>query len=156
MKDLDGVRRNNMKVLMGYAGGTTTGLSEVTKINRSTLSSHLNGREISEKHARQIERAFDKSFGWLDSVHEVEEEPVFDVAVLKATISCIHSTKKIGALYERLGVDGKTDLFNKLYRLFLDPVARNLAPSTLLTLFEGIENEAKSKKTTNRNSRRAR
>jgi len=137
MNTLDETRRENIYHLMSFDGDSVSSLAKKATVSRSTLSSMLNGKTISDKYARRIERVFDKDHGWLDIEHFDTEIPVYDKAVTLAVINCIYSNKRVLRLYDKAGKDGKADLFSKLFILFSDPAARELSISTLLSIIDG-------------------
>lgn len=150
--NIDEVRKENLFLLMAIDNGTISSVSKSTGVARSTLSGVANGKAMLIKHARAIEKALDKPFGWMDKPHSDNEiSPHYTKKALRASIDCIASYKQIGKLYAELDVDGKTDLMDKLYRLFADPAARELSAESL-SIMLGITNE--NSKPVKRNSKR--
>ncbi len=145
MNTLDNIRRENMYLLRSVVGGSVGRFVLKVEANRTTISSMFNGRKITEKYARLIEKGFKKPVGWLDEEHSIDTEIQYDKEVIQYAFNCIYSVKAVGDLFERLEVEGKTDLFDKLYVLFTDPVARELAPSTLLNILTGETDGSRSK-----------
>ncbi len=149
MSTLDDTRRENIYLLMAYDGDSVTTLAKKATVSRSTLSTMLNGKEISDKYARRIERVFNKDAGWLDTEQIDQDVPAFDKDVTKIVFNKIYTTKRLLRLYESVGYEGKADLFSKLFILFNDPAARELSINTLLTIIDGDnKNEAKRGKAT--------
>jgi len=147
MEDVDVIRRNNLQLLMDLGSGTITYLANESGINRSTLSSVMNGSKMLEKHARLIERVFDKPFSWLDIPHHTKGIVEYDRTVLSAALKCLYGTNEVNNLYDGLSVRGKTKLLDKLYLIFTDPAARELQPRTIKVML-GIIDDKKEKRPT--------
>jgi len=144
MDTVDEIRLKNLQLLMDYGSGTVTYLAGESGISRSTLSSVMNGKKMLTKHARVIERAFDKPFGWLDLSHSSKGIVEYDKPTLSSALKCLYGIKEMTALYEDLSVKGKTDLLDRLILIFSDPVARELKPKTLMIML-GVTNDKKGK-----------
>lgn len=148
MDNIDVVRRNNLQLLMDLGLGTVTYLAKESGINRSTLSSVINGSKMLEKHARLIERSFDKPFNWLDMPHHAKGVVEYEKTVLRAAINCLYSISEIEDIFNSLNRKGKTDLMDKLYLIFTDPAARELKPRTLKVML-GITDDKEKKRPVN-------
>lgn len=149
MENIDVVRRSNLQLLMDLGLGTVTYLAKESGINRSTLSSVMNGSKMLEKHARLIERSFDKPFNWLDVPHHAKGVVEYEKTVMRAVINCIYSINEIEDIFKSINRRGKTDLIDKLYLIFTDPAARELKPRTLKVML-GITDDKKKKRSVNK------
>lgn len=145
METVDEIRRQNLQLLMDHGLGTVTFLASESGISRSTLSSVMNGKQMLNKHAREIERAFDKTFGWLDLPHNSKGAVEYEKVVLSASLKCLYGIREVTELYDNLTIKGKVDLLDKLFLIFTDPAARELKPKTLMIML-GITNERKAKR----------
>lgn len=151
MESIDDFRRRNLQLLMDQGLGTVTYLARKSGISRSTLSSVINGRPMLDKHAKEIERAFDKNLGWLDLSHETKGIIEYEKAMTQAALKCIYNRKEMTSFYNELSTRGKIDLLDKLMLIFSDPVARELKPKTLMMML-GINDDEKRKRKSKDNS----
>ena len=145
MESTDDVRRRNLQLLMDQGLGTVTYLARKSGISRSTLSSVMNGKTMLNKHAKEIERAFDKNFGWLDLSHDTKGIIEYEKAMTQAALKCIYNRKEMTAFYNELSTRGKIDLLDKLMLIFSDPVARELKQKTLMIML-GINDDGRKKR----------
>ncbi len=137
----DEIRRLNLFILRDIAGGTTSDLAKMLSINRGTLSTLLNGREITDLLATRIESAAKKPFGWLSTEQDQEEFPIYDAILVKDVFEKICGHKAFLKQFKSANAKEMADLFDKTYQVCSDPEARDLPAKVLFKLIGGI-NEA--------------
>lgn len=144
MRTIEQRRFDNLHLLLVGNTKTQKALSQEIGIGRSNFSTIINGgANISGSYARKIEAGFKKPFGWMDEDHIANIDIQYSYEIVQIIFTRIQDSGDLYSLFESFDADGKATLFDQLYILFCDPVARDLAPSTLFNIL-GIKQNDKA------------
>ncbi len=138
----DELRRINLYILRDIAGGTTAALAKMLDLNRGTLSTLLNGREITDLLATRIESAAKKPFGWLSTEQDVEQFPVYDTELVGLVFEKIHGHKGLLRAFTSSSAAEMAERFDMIYDICADPETRDTSLKVLFKL--GGDNAAKN------------